>query len=177
MAIHLGMPSPFVGFLDVHYFPDGSGARAALVVADRWTAPAPYATFTTEIDHVAPYVPGDLAARELPCLVAVLSRCFLKLGVLVVDGNAWNAPGVPGLGVHLWRVRKEATPVVGVAKSPLTGTDAIPIHRGTSDRPLWVTAAGMDPQTAAARVAGMAGPHRLPRLLQRTDALSRGKVR
>lgn len=170
------MPSPFVGFLDAHYFPDGSGARAALVVADRWTAPAAYATFTTEVDAAAPYVPGNLAARELPCLLAVLGRCFLDLGVLVVDGNAWNAPGVPGLGAQLWSARGQAAPVVGVAKSRLAGSSALPVQRGASERPLWVTAAGMDPETAAARIAVMAGAHRLPRLLQRADALARGRT-
>lgn len=166
----------FVGFLDVDYWPEDRGARAALVVASGWGAAAPYAEWTEDLDAVAPYVPGRFADRELPCLRAVLDRCFLRPDVLVVDGNAWNGPDEPGLGAHLWRALGQRVPVVGVAKSRFRGASALPVRRGDSERPLWVTAAGMDPAEAAAQVAAMAGPHRIPRLLRRVDSLARGHV-
>jgi deoxyribonuclease V len=43
-------------------------------------------------------------------------------------------------------------------------------------RPLHVTALGLDAADAAARVAAMHGPYRLPTLLKRADQLARGLV-
>jgi deoxyribonuclease V len=47
------------------------------------------------------------------------------------------------------------------------------VLRGTSARPLYVTAAGMPSAGAADQVRQMAGPHRLPDALRRADALAR----
>jgi deoxyribonuclease V len=67
--------------------------------------------------------------------------------------------------------------VIGVAKSAYrAATHAVAVRRGTASRPLYVTAAGLDPAEAAALVARMAGPHRLPDALRRVDALARGTV-
>jgi deoxyribonuclease V len=61
-----------------------------------------------------------------------------------------------------------------VAKSHSAGVQvARPVVRGTSRRPLWVTAAGIGPDTAADRVRGMHGPFRVPTLLKRVDHLCR----
>jgi deoxyribonuclease V len=64
--------------------------------------------------------------------------------------------------------------VIGVAKTAFrTATHAIPVLRGTSARPLYVTATGM-PRTAAAElVQRMAGSHRMPDALRRVDTLAR----
>jgi deoxyinosine 3'endonuclease (endonuclease V) len=51
---------------------------------------------------------------------------------------------------------------------------AVPILRGTSARPLFITAAGMPLADAASMVRQMAGPFRLPEALRRVDALARG---
>jgi hypothetical protein len=42
-------------------------------------------------------------------------------------------------------------------------------------KPLFVTAAGLSVTDAAAHVAAMAGPFRLPDALRRVDALARGR--
>lgn len=66
-------------------------------------------------------------------------------------------------------------PVVGVAKTAFKGSSfAVPVLRGSATRPLYVTAAGMDPEMAAGRVRAMHGPHRVPTLLKEVDRLSRG---
>ncbi len=80
--------------------------------------------------------------------------------------------GRPGLGAH---ARAEfGVPVIGVAKSAFrTATHAVPVLRGTSARPLYVTAAGMPGTEAADLVRRMAGRYRLPDALRRADALAR----
>jgi deoxyribonuclease V len=64
--------------------------------------------------------------------------------------------------------------VIGVAKTAFgTATHAIPVLRGTSARPLYVTAAGMSRADAAELVRQMAGRYRLPDALRRVDTLAR----
>lgn len=50
------------------------GARAACVVAQDWADETPIAEYTTFLDTVEPYVPGEFYRRELPCLQAVLAQ-------------------------------------------------------------------------------------------------------
>jgi deoxyribonuclease V len=82
------------------------------------------------------------------------------------------APYQPGLGA---RAHEElGVPVIGVAKTLFrTATHAVPVLRGGSARPLYVTAAGMHRADAADLVRRMAGPHRLPDALRRVDTLAR----
>jgi deoxyribonuclease V len=49
----------------------------------------------------------------------------------------------------------------------------VPIVRGISRQPLFVTTIGTDVAAAAAAVLGMHGAHRIPTLLKRVDRLAR----
>lgn len=160
-----------IAVVDVHYEDDV--ARAACVVVDAWTSTAPRAERVILRRGVAPYVPGSFWLRELPPTLDVLAALDAPPGVIVVDGHVWLAAGAPGFGARLSDARGGAV-VVGVAKSPFRGAPAVPVLRGASARPLWVSATGMDPDEAARHVRAMAGPHRIPTILGRADALSRG---
>jgi deoxyribonuclease V len=157
--------------VDVHY-PSTGGARAAAVLA----ADAAFAHLVPErtavIPQVAPYRPGEFYLRELPPLRAVLDD-LSGLSLLVVDGYADLDPsGRPGLGAHAHA--EFGIPVIGVAKSRFrTATHAVPVVRGSSARPLFVTAAGMPSADAADLVGRMAGRYRLPDALRRADTLAR----
>ena len=112
-------------------------------------APTPAAEHVHWLDAVAPYVPGQLYLRELPCLLAVLERVARPLDAVLVDGYAvLDAQGRPGLGAHLHGVERRI-PVVGVAKTHFRGSTAVEVLRGGSTRPLYVTAVGIDPERAA----------------------------
>ena len=64
--------------------------------------------------------------------------------------------------------------MIGVAKSRFrTATHAVPVVRGCSARPLFVTAAGKPAADAADLVRRMAGRYRLPDALRRADTLAR----
>ena len=54
-----------------------------------------------------------------------------------------------------------------------SATDAVPVLRGGSRSPLFVSAAGMPADVAAAHVALMHGAYRVPALLKQVDALAR----
>jgi deoxyribonuclease V len=151
-------------------------AVAACVLFRAWTDGASAAEVVEHVARVEPYQPGQFYRRELPCLLAVLGRIPVPPEAVVVDGYVWlGDETTPGLGGHLYAALGQAVPVIGVAKTRFAGAVAArPVVRGTSRRPLWVTAAGIDADTAARHVAGMHGPFRIPTLLKRVDQLCRG---
>jgi deoxyribonuclease V len=91
----------------------------------------------------------------------------------VVDGYTNLDPdGRLGLGAYVHA--EFGIPVIGVAKSRFrTVTHAVPVQRGSSVRPLFVTAAGMLAADAVDLVRRMAGRHRLPDAPRRADTLAR----
>ncbi len=159
--------------VDVHY-PKGIATAAGVLFRD-WSSGEAELELSESIPIVEPYVPGSFYKRELPCLLKLLGRVVDQFDTVIVDGYVWLGPGEsPGLGGHLFRELGKRIPVVGVAKSPFKGSaDAQRVWRGRSVRPLYVTAAGVDPFEAARCVEKMHGPYRIPTLLRRVDQLCR----
>jgi deoxyribonuclease V len=158
--------------VDVGYSEPGR-ARAALVVAQAADFGGELAEHVACVTGVAPYSPGEFFRRELPALRAVFATTG-TLRLVVVDGYVDLDPdGRPGLGAHVHA--ELGVPVIGVAKSFFrSATHAVPVLRGRSARPLYVTAAGLPLPEAVGLLRRMAGPFRLPAALRRVDALSRG---
>jgi deoxyribonuclease V len=162
-----------VAITDVHYL--DAGARAAVVVATAWSDASAIEERTVLVDAVAPYRPGAFFERELPCLLAVLRAVSAPLGCVVVDGYVeLDTAGSPGLGAHLHEALGGTVPVLGIAKTAFRGASfAVPVLRGRSRSPLFVTARGLSRDDAERLVRSMHGPHRLPTLVQRADHLAR----
>lgn len=121
----------------------------------------------------APYEPGSFYTRELPHLLAVLER-MPRLDAILVDAYVWLGPDAPGLGARV--ADAYGAPVIGVAKTRFADASAIEVVRGPGKRPLYVTSIGIDPAHAAQCVTEMHGEFRIPTLLQRVDALARGRT-
>ena len=157
--------------VDVHYLSTGGARSAAALAADAAFAHV-LAERTAVVPQAVPYRPGEFHRPELPPLRAVLAG-VRGLGLLVVDGYVDLDPGGrPGLGAHAHA--EFGIPVIGVAKSRFrTATHAVPVVRGSSACPLFVTAAGMPTAEAADLVRRMAGRYRLPDALRRADTLAR----
>ncbi len=161
-----------VGAVDVQYDDEGA-ARAALVVCRKLTFSTIVSEHVANIPQTAPYEPGALFKRELPCIRAVLDL-GPHLDLLVVDGYATLDPqGRPGLGAHASEAL--GIPVIGVAKTRFRpATHAAEVIRGTATRPLYVTVAGgLEIADAARIVTAMAGSNRIPNALARVDRLAR----
>ena len=162
--------------MDVHYLESG-GARAALVLAEDATFAAIRHSATALVNEVAPYEPGEFYLRELPALHAVLDDVEdvkSNIELLLIDGYVDLDPSHrPGLGAYAHQ--EFNVPVIGVAKTRfLTATHAVPVLRGRSARPLFVTSAGMELNQAAKLVQAMSGQHRIPDALRLVDRLARG---
>lgn len=160
-----------IACLDVHYAE--TVAYAAAITFEDWTAATALEEKVVRVDDIQPYVPGEFYRRELPCLQAVL-QALPPLEVVVIDGYVWLGGSKPGLGAHLHQALGSAVAVIGVAKTKFASAeDACEILRGTSQRPLYITAAGMSEEQAAEHIRSMDGEHRTPTLLKRADFLCR----
>jgi deoxyribonuclease V len=160
--------------VDVQYH--GESAVAACVLFRSWPDHEPADQTTVHLTTVAPYVPGQFYRRELPCILAVLEELSEPVELVVIDGYVWlSQDRRPGLGAHLYEALVQEIPVVGVAKTRFKGSEmAVAITRGSSHNPLFITAAGIDPQVAAENVRSMHGAFRIPTLLKLVDQLARG---
>ena len=155
--------------VDVDYR-DGAAVAAGLWFDD-WAASAAAFQAVATFPPAAAYEPGAFYRRELPCLLGVLAL-GPPADTVVVDGYVWLGGGAAGLGAHLHASLGVA--VVGVAKTRYaSATDALAVCRGGSRSPLYVSAVGVAVEEAAALVAAMAGPYRVPTLLKAVDALAR----
>jgi len=162
-----------IAALDVQY--SGDAALVGAVMFESWQQETADEEWVRSVDHVAPYTPGEFYRRELPCLLAALQMAPRSLHQVVIDGYVWlSAERKAGLGAYLFRELGETIPVIGVAKSRFSGAPAEELLRGKSLRPLFITAGGCDPATAAGYIRTMAGQYRVPTLLKRADGLARG---
>lgn len=162
-----------IAAIDVQY--GDTAAAAACVTFDAWVDAAASGEFTSLLGEAAPYVPGELWRRELPCILSVLTVARAAPEVIVIDGYVWlDSAGRPGLGAHLFEALHGATPVIGVAKTAFLGSaHSRLVHRGASKHPLYVTSRGIDVEDAARAIESMHGQHRIPTLLKRADSLCR----
>jgi deoxyribonuclease V len=159
--------------LDAAY--DQSQAQAACLLFNDWTAEKPTSVVTATVPSPENYEPGAFYKRELPVLLAVLRKIEETIGAIVVDGYVWlDHNGKPGLGARLHEALGSKIPVIGVAKTQFQGDCwSAEVKRGTSQRPLYVTAAGMPVDEAASAIGSMHGKHRIPTLLRQVDQVAR----
>lgn len=106
----------------------GGRARAAVVVVDVNTL-TPLAQTVYEMPVPFPYVPGLLAFRELPAILAALERLPALPDVILCDAQGRAHPRRLGLASHLGVLIDH--PTVGCAKSRLVGSHPpLPEARG-----------------------------------------------
>ncbi|OEJ24103.1 endonuclease V [Streptomyces agglomeratus] len=129
-------PPPGTGFVtgvDVAYDDERDLVAAAAVVIDAATLAV--VEEATAVGRVAfPYVPGLLAFRELPTVVAALESLTTDPGLVVCDGYGQAHPRRFGLASHLGVVTGLAA--MGVAKNPFTFTYEQPDHHRGAVSPL-----------------------------------------
>lgn len=110
-----------VGGVDLHIL--GNQARAAIVVLG-FPELIPRSVVTTELEIRFPYVPGLLAFREGPAILAAWEELTIKPDLLLFDGQGIAHPRRFGIASHLglWL----GVPSIGVGKSRLYGIHTEP---------------------------------------------------
>ncbi|MGW1427953.1 endonuclease V [Streptomyces sp. NPDC001108] len=177
--------------VDVAYDDEHDVVVAAAVVLDAATAEVvAEATATGRVTF--PYVPGLLAFREIPTVLAALEALPVDPGLVICDGYGRAHPRRFGLASHLGVVT--GLPVIGVAKNPFTFTyeqpgprrgDRSPLLDGEEEvgaalrtqdgvKPVFVSVGhrtGLD--NACAHTLLLARGFRQPETTRRADALCR----
>ncbi|MBT2415892.1 endonuclease V [Streptomyces sp. ISL-12] len=184
-----------VAGVDVAYDDARDLVAAAAVVLDAATLTV--VAEATAVGRISfPYVPGLLAFRELPAVLAALDALPGRPGLVVCDGYGLAHPRRFGLACHLGVLT--GLPTIGVAKNPFAfthdGPDAL---RGSTSplladgeevgralrtrdgvKPVYVSVGhrvGLD--NACAHTLALTPAYRLPETTRRADALCRRALR
>jgi deoxyribonuclease V len=187
-------PAPGTGRVtgvDVAYDDTRDVVAAAAVVLDAATLDV--VAEATAVGQVSfPYVPGLLAFREIPTVLAALGALPCAPGLVVCDGYGLAHPRRFGLASHLGVLTGH--PTIGVAKNPFTfGYDepgaprgsASPLLAGAEEvgralrtrdgvKPVFVSVGHrVSLDTACAHTLALTPEYRLPESTRRADSLCR----
>ncbi|WP_369231564.1 endonuclease V [Streptomyces sp. R21] len=177
--------------VDVAYDDERDVVVAAAVVLDAATLDV--VAESTAVGQVSfPYVPGLLAFREIPTVLAALDALPCPPGLVVCDGYGLAHPRRFGLASHLGVLT--GLPTIGVAKNPFTFSYDEPGAPRASASPLLAgeeevgralrTQSGVKPvfvsvghrvslDTACAHTLALTPKYRLPETTRRADFLCR----
>ncbi|RXR34642.1 endonuclease V [Flavobacterium piscinae] len=157
--------------VDVHY--KEAYAKTVLVLFEDWLDDTYTEILEVNTFEVADYEPGFFYKRELPCLLQALKKIDLKnISTIIVDGYVFTDNELKqGLGAYLYEALEQKIPVIGVAKTTFHANSetVVPVLRGESNKPLYVSAIGINKELAAEKVKAMHGEFRLPYLLKLMD--------
>jgi deoxyribonuclease V len=175
--------------VDVAYDDERDVVVAAAVVLDAATLDV--VAEATAVGRVSfPYVPGLLAFREIPTVLAALDALPCPPGLVVCDGYGLAHPRRFGLASHLGVLT--GLPTIGVAKNPFTfsyeepgarrgstapllaGTEEVGRALRTQDgvKPVFVSVGHrVDLDNACAHTLALSPRYRLPESTRRADSL------
>ena len=93
--------------------------------------------------------------------------------MILVDGYADFGTEQASLGTYVFE--KYHIPVIGIAKNRFQSCllQDTEVYRGSSQKPLFVTCKGMEPERAKEIVRNMAGAFRIPILVKKADQYAR----
>ncbi|GGV59493.1 endonuclease V [Streptomyces massasporeus] len=196
----LDEPGPLPGTgrvtgVDVAYDDERDVVAAAAVVLD--AASLEVVAEATAVGRISfPYVPGLLAFREIPTVLAALDALPCGPGLVVCDGYGIAHPRRFGLACHLGVLT--GLPTIGVAKNPFTFTHDEPgTSRGSASallagseevgralrtrdtvKPVFVSVGHRTTlDNACAHTLALTPAYRLPETTRRADALCREALR
>lgn len=159
--------------VDVDYR-EGKAVAAGIAFND-WENHVPAHTFITQTDQVEEYQPGEFYKRELPIILLLLEQLPQLPEIIIIDGYVYlDHHQKAGLGLHLYKALNAKVAIIGVAKSRFQDIPSeTEVLRSGSNRPLFVTAIGIDESEARDSIKKMHGNHRLPTILKAVDRLCR----
>ena len=150
-------------------------AAVAGILFEDWRDHVPRMELISCIEVPAAYEPGQLYKKRAALHSEAHRRKRIEPDCIIVDGYVYlEGSGKAGLGKRLYDALSGKVPVIGVAKNRFKNIGPeYEVRRGTSNRPLYITAAGIELETAKELIRTMHGNYRQPALLKRADRVSR----
>ncbi len=165
-----------IACFDVYYYENYANA-ACVVFSLSENEEKVIAQYSSVIDDVHEYIPGQFYKRELPCLLKVFDEVEEELDIIITDSFVWLEEGKKGLGAYLYESLDKTIPVIGVAKTMFKDcTDYKEVIRGKrAVNPVFVSSAGIELDNAVEIIKKLSGDARIPDVLKKVDELSRKK--
>jgi deoxyribonuclease V len=162
---------------DTYYI--NNAAKTVCIAFESWGNEDAYTIHTETTHDIADYEPGAFYKRELPCIISLLKTVNItNIEAIIVDGFVFLDDNEKlGLGGHLYKALHAHIPIIGVAKTNFAAIEKnkCALLRGNSSKPLYITAVGIDIETAAEHIKNMKGEHRMPTILKKLDTLTKEK--
>ena len=131
--------------LDVHY--KEKDAKVVGVFFN-WKNEESIKTIIESVTNLNEYIPGEFYKRELPCLIKLIEKIDLSnIEAIIIDGHIYvDNYETFGLGGKLYEYLNKKIPIIGVAKNSFYSNSLTvkEIFRGSSKKPLYVSAIGID---------------------------------
>ncbi|MEE1946220.1 endonuclease V [Pedobacter sp. KR3-3] len=160
---------------DTYYFDDKG--KTVCVAFEDWSASEKFEVYTETLENIAEYESGAFYKRELPCILSLLSKIDCQtVEAIIVDGFVYlDDENKPGLGAYLFESLHKNIPVIGVAKSNFATLqkNKRALLRGESQKPIFITAIGMELDKAAEQIRQLSGPYRMPSILKALDRFTK----
>ena len=157
--------------IDTYYYK--TKAKTVCIEFSGWQDSIPSNIIQEYTESYDEYESGSFYKRELPCIISIIKNYNLEnVKAIIIDGYViLNNEGKKGLGGHLYDSIEKSVPIIGVAKSKFKEENIYSkeIYRGNSTKPLYISALGIDMQSAANLLIDMHGKYRIPTLLQILD--------
>jgi deoxyribonuclease V len=160
---------------DTYYF--DRKAKTVCLSFEDWTTHENVTIYTEILDNVDEYISGEFYKRELPCILSLLKKISIEtIDLIIVDGFVYlDDENKFGLGAYLHIALDAKIPIIGVAKTNFASIEKnkVALRRGKSERPLFITAVGIDLDKATDLIKHMKGEYRIPNLLKHLDTLTK----
>ncbi|MDR6565010.1 MULTISPECIES: endonuclease V [unclassified Arcicella] len=160
---------------DTYYF--DNKAKTVCIAFESWENDENYQVTTEILEGIEEYQSGEFYKRELPCIMSLLEKIQIEnIETIIVDSFVFLDDNQKlGLGGHLYRELGSTIPIIGVAKTNFATIEQNKrqLLRGTSIKPLYITAIGIDLDKATELIKNMSGPNRIPTLLKTLDTLTK----
>lgn len=162
---------------DTYYY--DNKAKTVALLFKNWEDAHEQNVYSEILENVEEYTSGEFYKRELPCILSLINKINLsEIDFIIIDGFVYlNDDFKKGLGAYLYESLQRKIPIIGVAKTDFISLQKNKrlLFRGESKNPLYITAIGIDLDTATSKIHMMLGEYRIPTLLKRLDMLTKEK--
>ena len=152
---------------DTYYF--DNKAKTVCLAFENWETSDEHQVFTEILEGISDYISGEFYKRELPCIISLYEKINTEnIEAIIIDGFVYLDDNEKlGLGGHLYNSLNKKIPIIGVAKTNFATieTNKKALLRGSSLKPLYITAIGIDLETATENIKNLSGPNRMPDIL------------